>query len=141
MTGSLFFVALERRQATVAICRIVLRLSRVLAVGLLCTGNDFSRAVFMDQSVSVMATGSGQADVDKPGQDIPILRRNPRVGVILGSAELYNLDRECVPDVLGLHARSPDASVVKVMLGRETQCVRVLIPDDNVGHRGFHDVL
>ena len=28
-----------------------------------------------------------------------------------------------------------------VMLGRDSQCVRVLIPDDNVGHRGFYDVL
>ena len=26
-------------------------------------------------------------------------------------------------------------------LGRESQCVRVLIPDDSVGYRGFHDVL
>ena len=59
----------------------------------------------------------------------------------LGSAELFDLDLECVPDVLGLHARSPEASVVKVILGRDSQCVRVLLPDDNVGHRGFHDVL
>ena len=36
---------------------------------------------------------------------------------------------------------SPEAPVVKVMLGCESQCVRVLVPDDNVGHRGFHDVL
>ena len=26
-------------------------------------------------------------------------------------------------------------------LGRESQCVRVLIPDDSVEYRGFHDVL
>ena len=27
------------------------------------------------------------------------------------------------------------------MLGHDSQCVRVLIPDDNVGYRGFHDVM
>ena len=60
--------------------------------------------------MSVMATGSRQADVDKPGRDIPILRKNPRVGVTLGSAELYDLDPECVADVLGLHAPKPGGS-------------------------------
>ena len=64
--------------------------------------NGFSRAFFVD--MSVMATGSGQADMDKPTQNIPILRKNPRVGVTLDSAELYDLNPECVPDVLGLHA-------------------------------------
>ena len=59
----------------------------------------------------------------------------------LGSTELYDLDTKCVPDVLGLHARGPEAAVVKVMSGRGSQCVRVLIPDDNVGFQGFHDVL
>ena len=31
--------------------------------------------------------------------------------------------------------------VVKVMSGKDSQCVRVLIPDENVGYQGFHDVL
>ena len=40
----------------------------------------------------------------------------------------------CMPE-------APEALVVKVMLGHESQSVRVLIPDDSVGYRGFHDVL
>ena len=35
----------------------------------------------------------------------------------------------------------PEAPVVKVMLGRDGQCIRVLIPDEYVGYRGFHDVM
>ena len=31
--------------------------------------------------------------------------------------------------------------MVKVMSTKDNRCVRVLIPDDNVGHKGFHDVL
>ena len=106
VTGSLLFVALERRQATLGSCRIVPCLSPVSAVELLRAVNGFSRVVFVNQSGSVMATGGGQVDMDKPGRDIPILQK---VGVTLDSAKLYNLDLEWVPDVLGLHARSPEA--------------------------------
>ena len=36
----------------------------------------------------------------------------------------------------------PDARrLIKVMLGRDSQCVRVLIPDDDVEHRDLHDVV
>ena len=131
MTGSLLFVAPERRQATLGSCRIVLCLSSVSALELLRAVNGFSRAVFVKQSGPAMATGR-EVDVDKPGWDIPILRKNPRVGVTLDSAELYDLDPECVQDVLGLHAQSRGAPVVKVMLGCESQFVRVLIPDNSV---------
>ena len=109
MTGSLLFVAPERRQATLGSCRIVPCLSPVSAVELLRAVNGFSRVVFVNQSGSVLATGSGQVDMDKPERDIPILQKNPKVGVTLDSAKLYNLDLEWVPDVLGLHARSPEA--------------------------------
>ena len=93
------------------------------------------QAVFVTQPVSGMATGSGRPDADRPSQDVSILQRIQRAGVTLGSPELYNLDPEYVPDVLGLHARRPEAPVVKVMLGRDSQCIRVLILDDDVG---FH---
>ena len=59
----------------------------------------------------------------------------------LGSAGLYDLDTRYIPDVLGLHAQRPEAEVVKVMLRRDNRCVRVLMPDENVVHKGFHDVL
>ena len=31
--------------------------------------------------------------------------------------------------------------MIKVMLGRDSECAWVLIPDDDVGHRGCHDVV
>ena len=62
------------------------------------------------------------------------------MGVTLSSAGLYDLDTRDIPDVLGLPARRPKAAVVKVMSIKDNR-VRVLIPDDNVGHKGFHDVL
>ena len=33
------------------------------------------------------------------------------------------------------------SAVVKVMSIQDNRCIRVLIPDENVGHGGFHDVL
>ena len=95
----------------------------------LCSGLCF-RAVFVTQPVSGMATGSCRPDADRQSREVPILQRTQRVGVTLGSPELYNVDPECVPDLLGLHARRPEAPVVKVMLGCDSQCIRVLIPDD-----------
>ena len=62
-------------------------------------------------------------------------------GVTLGSAGLYDLDMRYIPDVLSLRARWPEAAVVKVMSRKDNRCVRVLIPDENVGHQEFHDVL
>ena len=94
------------------------------------------RAVSVAQPVSGMANRSG-----RPDADIPILLHTKRVGVTLRSVELYDLDPDCVPDVLGLHARRPEAPLIKVMLGCDSQCVRVLIPDDDVEHQDFHNVV
>ena len=75
----------------------------------------------MDQLVAIMATGSGRPDVDKPGRDLPVLVHvpwsTPGARVTLGSDELYDYDTECVPDILGLRARRPEAAMVKVMSG------------------------
>ena len=67
-----------------------------------------SQTVFVDQFVAVMATGIGRPDADKPGRDLPVRVHvpwsTPGAGVTLGSTEPYDLDMECVPDVLGLRA-------------------------------------
>ena len=55
--------------------------------------------------------------------------------VDLDSDGVYELTT--VPDVLGLHARWPGVAVVKVLLGRDAQSVRVLVPDPRVNDRGF----
>ena len=46
-----------------------------------------------------------------------------------------------IPDVIGLCAVQPDAAVIKVMSIPDNRCIRVVIPDDNVGTGGFHKVL
>ena len=47
--------------------------------------------------------------------------------VTLTSAGLYD------PDVLGFRAREPESAVVKVMSIPDNRCIKILIPDENVG--------
>ena len=75
-----------------------------------------------------------------PVQD-PVSWNSRGSGVTLSSAGLFNLDTKRLPDILGLRARQPEAAVMKVMSIPNNRCIRVLIPDENVGHGGFHDVL
>ena len=58
----------------------------------------------------------------------------------LQSDRLYYLD-SAIPDVIGLHAIQPDAAVIKVMSIPDNRCMRVVIPDDQVGTDGFHEIL
>ena len=53
---------------------------------------------------------------------------------------LYDLDKD-IADVIGLRAIQPDATVVKVMSIPNNGCVRVVIPDNNVGTHGFHEII
>ena len=62
----------------------------------------------------------------------------PEAYVNFDSDGAYKL--KTVPDVLGLHARQPGADVIKVLLGRDSQSVRALVPDVKVRDRGFHEV-
>ena len=139
VTGSLLFAASLRHQAKASSCAVMLCLSQVSVAVLLRAEDCVFHAFSVAQSVSGMVTGSGRPDADSQSRDVPILLRTQRTGVTLLSPELYNLDPDCVPDVLGLHARRLEGPLVKVMLGSDSQCVRVLIPDDDVGSRGFHD--
>ena len=52
---------------------------------------------------AVSVTRSG-----RPDADVPILLHTKRVSVTLRSVELYDLDPDCAPDVLGLDARRPE---------------------------------
>ena len=58
----------------------------------------------------------------------------------LQSDSLYDLDSE-IADVIGLRAIQRAAAVVKVMSIPNNRCVRVVIPDNNVGTNGFHEIL
>ena len=91
-----------------------------------------------------MMTGSGQPAADRPGIDfqvqVQVPWNGPEAYVTLDSAGIYDLNTTCVPDVLALHARRPEAVVVKVMTDRDSRSVRVLIPDEKVRDWGFHDV-
>ena len=95
-----------------------------------------------------MTTKNDRPEANRPGGDLPVrvhVHWSSRGGgggvVTLGSAGLYDLDTRYIPEVLGLRARWPETEVVKVMSRKDNRCVRVLIPDQNVGHKGFHDVL
>ena len=55
------------------------------------------------------------------------------------SESLYELVPD-IPDVIGLKTLRPDAAAVKVMSVRDSQCIRVVTPDDHVAC-GYHEIL
>ena len=61
---------------------------------------------------------------------------DPLPGTFLGlsldirSEKLYDLAPD-IPDVMGLRAPRPSVAVVKVMSVRDSQCIRVVTPDDH----------
>ena len=69
----------------------------------------------------------------------------PLPGTFLGPAlgiqseSLYELVLD-IPDVIGLRALRPDAAAVKVKSVRNSQCIRVVTPDDHVTC-GYHEIL
>ena len=58
----------------------------------------------------------------------------------LQSECLNHLDKN-IADVIGLRAIQPAAVVVKVMSIPNNRCVQVVIPDNNVGAGGFHEII
>ena len=70
---------------------------------------------------------------------------NPLPGTFLGpsldirSEKLYDLSPD-IPDVMVLRALRPSAAIVKVMSVRDSQCIRVVTPDDHVAC-GYHKIL
>ena len=77
VTGSLLLVAPIRHLAALGACRIVLRLTRVSADLLLCAVDGVSRIVFVNRLVTIMATGSGRPNADRPDSDLPVLVHVP----------------------------------------------------------------
>ena len=55
------------------------------------------------------------------------------------SERLYDLTPD-IPDVMGLRALRPNAAIVKVMSVRDSQCIRVVTPDDHMAC-GVHEIL
>ena len=92
----------------------------------------------------IMPSGTGLPDTVQAGvasaseEPIPDIFRG--FDLTLQSDSLYDLDTG-IPDGIGLHAVQPDAAVVKLMSIPDNRCIRVAIPDDNVGTDGFHEVL
>ena len=90
-----------------------------------------------------MQSGTALPVVDQAGA--PSAAGNPLPGTFLGSDlnllsdRLYDLD-SAMPDVIGLRAIQPDATVIKVMSIPDNRCIRVVIPDDHVPIE-FHEVL
>ena len=61
----------------------------------------------------------------------------PEEVVHLHSDGVADLDLDTVPDLLGLTGRRPEATVVRVLQGRDERSVHALIPDPRVMERGF----
>ena len=62
-----------------------------------------------------------------------------RLSLDLASNQLYDIAPE-IPDVIGLRALRASVAIVKVMSVPDSQCIRVVAPDDHV-NIGFHEVL
>ena len=68
-----------------------------------------------------------------------------RIEMSSGSFVKYNLDKlydlpESIQDVMGLQALRPSAAVCKVMTIPDSNCVRIVTPDEHVP-TGFHEIL
>ena len=91
-----------------------------------------------------MSSGTGSPTTERAGRTAAVLEPIPGIfrgfDLTLQSYSLYDLNSE-IPDVIGLRAIQPDAAVVKVMSIPNNRCVRVVIPDNNVGTDGFHEIL
>ena len=127
------------------VCRgLVLWESRVLHELLLSSVIVCSRAFRAQWWSCIMPSGTGLPDMMQAG--VASASEEPIPGMLRGfdltlqSDSLYDLDTG-IPDVIGLSAVQPDAAVVKLMSIPDNRCIRVVIPDDNVGTDGFHEVL
>ena len=71
-----------------------------------------------------MATGNSQPGADRKGIDfevpVQIPWNAPEAYVTLNSPEVFELDTDFLPDVLGLRTWHPDAAPVRVLLGKCT---------------------
>ena len=127
------------------VCRgLVLWESRMMSGLLLWTVIVCSRAFRARWWWCIMPSGTGLPDTEQAG--VASVTEEPIPGIFRGFdltlqlASLYDLDSG-IPDVTGLRAIQPDAAVVKVMSILDNRYIRVVIPDNNVGTDGFHEVL
>ena len=74
-----------------------------------------------------------------------VVRLEMSSGSFLKSVSESNLDKlydlpECIQDVMGLQALRPSAAVCKVMTIPDSNCIRIVTPDEHVP-TGFHEIL
>ena len=91
-----------------------------------------------------MSSGMGSPAKEQAVRTPAVLEPLPGIfrglDLTLQSDCLYDLDKD-IADVIGLRAIQPAAAVVKVMSIPNNICVRVVIPDNNVGTNGFHEII
>ena len=91
-----------------------------------------------------MSSGMGSPAKERAVRTPAVLEPLPGIfrglDLTLQSDCLYDLDKD-IADVIGLRAIQPAAAVVKVMSIPNNICVRVVIPDNNVGTNGFHEII
>ena len=84
---------------------------------------------------------SSEMDQAGPSSD----SSGPLPGTFLGLALDMRSDKQYdlvpdIPEVMGLRALRPSATIVKVMSVLDSRCIQVVTPDDHV-NIGFHEVL
>ena len=88
---------------------------------------------------------SGQPSSDHSGVTFQYeLRKSwntPKSFVDLDSLGVVVLDTTVVPDVLGLNTYRDNAELVRVLPGASPNIIQILVPDDLVEPRGFHNIL
>ena len=91
-----------------------------------------------------MSSGTGSPTTERAIRTPAVLEPLPGIfrgfDLTLQSDCLYDLDKD-IADVIGLRMIQPAAAVVKVMSIPNNRCVRVVIPDNNVGTNGFHLII
>ena len=99
-------------------------------------------------SCGTMASGaslSGRPKSDRSGVTfLNELRQSwnePKTFVDLHLPGVVVLDTTVVPDVLGLNAFRGDDELVQVLPGASPDTIWILVPDERVEPRGFHDIL
>ena len=92
----------------------------------------------------IMSSGTGSPTTEQAGRTPAVPEPIPGIlrgfDFILQSDCFYDLNGD-IQDVFGLRAVQPEVAVAKVMSVLNNRCVRVVIPDNNIGTDGFHEVL
>ena len=150
LTTAFAVPAAVRRTGSIPVCSYHSHADEVLAVPTMFFSSPGSNVDCASRGLALLSFSVVEYHVvrqvacGRPGGCLPH-SFHPAIGTFLGLAldlgsdTLYDLAKD-IPDVMGLRALRPSAAIVKVMSVPDSQCVRVVTPDDHV-NIGFYEVL